>query len=203
MCASVCDMCAKKKRQLCHFCPTPRERSNDINLPEFAAPGCVGNWSLKIHVVAKQTHLGQFVEETWATNDYTARTITATSLGMELNVLAVSSGCMVLERGQSSVHLGLLTRQDALDASNDETVGFQGSQKLVGKGFFDGLGSVFGKVKDFASNALGTVKNVAPLIKMGANALGKPQIADAMTKIGLGKTGGASYGRNSLAHRIA
>lgn len=175
----------------------------DINLPEFAAPGCLGNWSLKIDVVAKQTHLGQFVEETWATSDNTARTNTATSLGMELNILAVSSGCMVLERGQSSVHLGLLTRQDALDASNAETVGFQGSQKLVGKGFFDGLGSVFGKVKDFASNALGTVKNIAPLIKMGANALGKPQIADAMTSVGLGKTGGSSYGGNSLAHRIA
>ena len=175
----------------------------DINLPEFASPGCVGNWSLKIDVVAKQTHLGQFVEETWATSDNTARTITQNSLGMELNILAVSSGCMVLERGQSSVHLGLLTRQDALDVSNAETVGFQGSQKLVGKGFFDGLGSVFGKVKDFASNALGTVKNIAPLIKMGASALGKPQIADAMSSVGLGKTGGSSYGGNSLAHRIA
>ena len=175
----------------------------DINLPEFASPGCVGNWSLKIDVVAQQTHSGQFVEETWTGSDNTARTDTQTSLGMELNILAVSSGCMVLERGQSSVHLGLLTRQDALDASNAETVGFQGSQKLVGKGFFDGLGSVFGKVKDFASNALGTVKNIAPLIKMGANALGKPQIADAMSSVGLGKTGAGSYSGNNLAHRIA
>jgi len=174
----------------------------DINLPEFAAPGCVGNWSLKIDVVAKQTYTGQFNEETWTTSDFTNRTQAGT-LGMELNILAVMSGCMVLERGQSSVHLGLLTRQDALDASNSETVGFQGSQKLVGKGFFDGLGSVFGKVKDFASNALGTVKQMAPLIKMGANALGKPEIANTMTKIGLGRTGGADYSGNNLSHRIA
>jgi hypothetical protein len=176
----------------------------DINLPEFAAPGCVGNWSLKIDVVAKQTYVGQFNEETWNAADFNPRDPTGQpSLGMELNILAVMSGCMVLERGQSSVHLGLLTRQDALDASNAETVGFQGSQKLVGKGFFDGLGSVFGKVKDFASNALGTVKQMAPLIKMGANALGKPEIANTMTKIGLGRTGGADYSGNNLSHRIA
>ena len=176
----------------------------DINLPEFAAPGCVGNWSLKIDVVAKQTYVGQFNEESWTTSDFTPRNPAGQpSLGMELNILAVMSGCMVLERGQSSVHLGLLTRQDALDASNAETVGFQGSQKLVGRGFFDGLGSVFGKVKDFASNALGTVKQMAPLIKMGANALGKPEIANTMTKIGLGRTGGADYSGNNLSHRIA
>jgi hypothetical protein len=177
--------------------------AKDINLPEFAAPGCIGNWSLKIDVVAKQTYAGQFVEENWNTTDYGARTPSATSLGMELNILAVMSGCMVLERGQSSVHLGLLTRQDALDAANDDTVGFQGSQRLVGKGFFDGLGSVFGKVKDFASNALGTVKQMAPLIKMGATALGKPGIANTLTKVGLGKTGGADYSGNNLSHRIA
>lgn len=175
----------------------------DINLPEFAAPGCVGNWSLKIDVVAKQTYDYQFVEETWSTTDFTSRANGTTSLGMELNILAVMSGCMVLERGQSSVHLGLLTRQDALDAANDDTVGFQGSQRLVGKGFFDGLGSVFGKVKDFASNALGTVKQMAPLIKMGATALGKPGIANTLTKVGLGKTGGADYSGNNLSHRIA
>lgn len=174
----------------------------DIQLPEFATAGCVGNWSLKVDVVAKEVYPNQFKVETWTTNDLTDRA-GSDYLGAELNIITITSGVMVLERGQSSVHLGLLTKQDALDAANSDAVGFHNSQKLVGKGFFDGLGSVFGKVKDFAKNALGVAKDVSPLLKMGANALGKPELANTLTKIGLGKTGAGNYSGNNLAHRIA
>ena len=174
----------------------------DISLPEYACAGCVGNWSLKIDVSAKQLHDNQFKNESWATSDSTDRTA-GSNLQCELNILTVTSGVMVLERGQSSIHLGLLTRQDAIDAANSDAIGFQGSQRLVGKGFFDGIGSIFGKVKDFASNALGVAKQVSPLLKMGANALGKPEISNALSSVGLGKTGAGHYSGNNLSHRIA
>ena len=174
----------------------------DIQLPEFAAPGCVGNWSLKVDVLAKEVYDNQFDVETWSTNDSTARTA-GDYLGAELSIITMTSGVMVLERGQSSVHLGLLTKQDALDASNADAVGFHNAQKLIGKGFFDSVGSAFGKVRDFAKNALGVAQQVSPLLKMGANALGKPEIANTLTKIGLGKTGAGNYSGNNLAHRIS
>jgi len=56
----------------------------------------------------------------------------------EIVMIPVNSGIMVNEKGQTSVFTGILTKQDVLDASQQEPLGDVHVKRIVGNGMLDG-----------------------------------------------------------------
>ena len=73
------------------------EFGSDIELPDYYAPGSLGNFNLQFNVVFENYSLQ-------AITDY------------QLVVITMNSGVFVTEKGQSSVYTGILTKQDVLEA---------------------------------------------------------------------------------------
>ena len=100
----------------------------DLNIVEdFYAPGSLGNFQLQFNL--------QVYNQTGAT-------ISA----VEVVLITMNSGLFSCERGTSSTYSGILTKQDVLDASQQEPYFQSDVKRLVGGGFLDTLKSVIGKV---------------------------------------------------------
>ncbi|MFM7981891.1 MAG: major capsid protein V20 domain-containing protein, partial [Candidatus Fonsibacter sp.] len=66
---------------------------------EFYAPGSLGSFNLQLQVTVENNQ-----NVTWLGSEY------------ELVIMVMNSGVFVNERGTSSTFIGLLTKQDVLDA---------------------------------------------------------------------------------------
>jgi hypothetical protein len=87
---------------------------------DYYAPGSLGNFQLQFQVTCQ---------------NQTSVNIAANTL--ELVVVVVNSGIMVTERGQTSTYTGILTKQDVLDASQQQPFSVTNVQRLVGSGHMD------------------------------------------------------------------
>jgi len=141
------------------------EFGKDIQLTEdFYAAGSLGNFNIQILV-------------TVANNQPYALTGTSgqnTQNNLEIVLVTMNSGVFVCERGTSSTYTGILTKQDVLEASQQEHYTHDDVGRMVGgKGFFDMIKSGFKKAKKLIK------KHGPTLLKHGAKIA-----ADAAAKHG-------------------
>jgi len=93
--------------------------SDVIQLTEdMYAPGSLGNFQLQftLSLASKEA---------------------LTSENLELVLVVVNSGIMVTDRGQTSTYTGILTKQDVLDASQQEPLNEMDVRRIVGSGHLD------------------------------------------------------------------
>ena len=84
----------------------------DLSLPSYLAPGSLGNFQLSLELTVENQ--------------------SAASVTAELVVIAVNSGFMVTEQGQSSIYTGILTREATLDAKTQKPVSAEAVERMVG-----------------------------------------------------------------------
>jgi hypothetical protein len=117
--------------------------SDVIQLTEdMYAPGSLGNFQLQFVITLSSK-------------------LALASADLELVVVVVNSGIMVTDRGQTSTYTGILTKQDVLDASQQEPLNEMDVRRIVGSGHLDS-----GRALPMAvCNAL--MNKVAPLASKG------------------------------------
>ena len=144
---------------------------------EFYAPSSIGSFNFQIQV---------------SYTNNTKHTITP-----ELNTLFVHSGIFSCNNGVSASYIGVLNKQQVLDASLQVPVGKADLARMVGGGWFDSIKAIASKALPMIKKALPMVKNVLgqidhPLAKKGQEALGS---------LGFGATGGMETGgRRRIKH---
>jgi hypothetical protein len=137
------------------------EFGKDIQLTEdFYAPGSLGNFNLQITLNNIYNNTG---------NALTAST------NLQVVLITMNSGVFVCERGTSSTYTGILTKQDVLEASQQEHYTHNDVQRLVGGGIFDMIKS---GVKGLAKKGKEHLKKhgaeyASKAMSMGKEALGK------------------------------
>jgi hypothetical protein len=145
------------------------EFGKDIQLVEdFYASGSLGNFNLQINMtVSNQSNVAL--------------------PNTEVVLITMNSGVWVNERGTSTVYTGILTKQDVLDVSSQESYSRSDVKRLVGGGFLDTIKSVAGKV----------LPKLPGLAKMGLSMINNPYAqkgADVLGALGYGRSGGGSSG---------
>ena len=139
---------------------------------EYYAPGSLGSFNLQMAVTLQNN---QYTD--WAENSY------------ELIIMPMNTGVFVNERGTSSTFLSLLTKQDVLDALQQQPYASSEIRRMVGGGFLDSLKSALGWVKGKLPAVRGVLENIPnPYAQTGANVL---------------KTMGYGQGHKSIDNRLA
>jgi hypothetical protein len=141
------------------------EFGKDIQLTEdFYAAGSLGNFNLQLNI-------------TIANNRPYALTTGAESStnNVEAVLITMNSGVFVCERGTSSTYTGILTKQDVLEASQQDHYTHDDVERLVGGGFFDKIKSGFSKLasKGMEYGKKQLAKHGTRLMDKGANYLMK------------------------------
>jgi hypothetical protein len=137
------------------------EFGKDIQLTEdFYAAGSLGNFNIQIY-------LDIINNQPYALN---GGDVQNSNNNVEIVLVTMNSGVFVCERGTSSTYTGILTKQDVLEASQQEHYTHDDVGRMVGGGFFDSLKSGFSKL---ASKGLEHGKKLAmkhgkKLLKSGA-----------------------------------
>ena len=114
------------------------EFGKDIQLTEdFYAAGSLGNFNLQVKLTCVNNNNYSLSGET-----------------VELVLITMNSGVFVCERGTSSTYTGILTKQDVLEASQQDHYTHDDVKRLVGGGIFDmiksGVSKLASKGKDMA-----------------------------------------------------
>ena len=134
----------------------------DLNLAEviqlteeYYAPGSLGSLNLQLQVTVENNQ-----NYTWSGTDY------------ELVIMVMNSGVFVNERGTSSTFLGLLTKQDVLDALQQQPYSSNKVRKMVGGGFLDNIRSGLGWIQSKLPAVRGVLEHVPhQYAQTGANVL--------------------------------
>ena len=122
---------------------------------EFYAPGSLGSFNLQLQVTVENNQ-----NHNWAGNEY------------ELVVMVMNSGVFVNERGTSSTFIGLLTKQDVLDALQQQPYSNNEVRKMVGGGFLDNIRSGLGWITSKLPAIRGVLEHVPhQYAQTGANVL--------------------------------
>ena len=141
------------------------EFGKDIQLTEdFYAAGSLGNFNLQINITCENNR------------PYTLRQGDgAYDNNVEAVLITMNSGVFVCERGTSSTYTGILTKQDVLEASQQDHYTHDDVERMVGGGFFDKIKSGFSKLasKGMEYGKRQLAKHGNRLIDKGANYLMK------------------------------
>ena len=122
---------------------------------EFYAPGSLGSFNLQLQVTVENNQ-----NYNWAGNEY------------ELVIMVMNSGVCVNERGTSSTFIGLLTKQDVLDALQQQPYNSNEVRRMVGGGFLDSIRSGLGWIKSKLPMVRGVFEHVPhQYAQTGANVL--------------------------------
>ena len=122
---------------------------------EFYAPGSLGTFNLQLTVQAQSNQ-----NEDRAINGY------------ELVIMTLNSGVFVNERGTSSTFLSLLTKQDVLDALQQQPYSNVEVRRMVGGGFLDNIRSAMGWIHNKLPAVRGVLEHVPhQYAQTGANVL--------------------------------
>ncbi len=139
---------------------------------EYYAPGSLGTFNLQLAVQAVNNQ-----NDDWGAGSY------------ELVIIPMNSGVFVNERGTSSTFLSLLTKQDVLDALQQQPYSNHEIRRMVGGGFLDGIKSALGWIKGKLPAIRGVLENVQnPYAQAGATVL---------------KTLGYGQGHKAIDNRLA
>jgi hypothetical protein len=137
------------------------EFGKDIQLTEdFYAAGSLGNFNIQIYVTVANNQpyaIGTSVASNQQNN-------------LEIVLVTMNSGVFVCERGTSSTYTGILTKQDVLEASQQEHYTHDDVARMVGGGFFDSLKSGFSKLasKGLEHGKKFAMKHGKKMLKSGA-----------------------------------
>jgi len=112
---------------------------------EYYAPGSLGSFNLQVRLEVQNNH---YTDWTTATDQH------------EMVIIPMNSGVFVNERGTSSTFLSLLTKQDVLDALQQQPYSNFEIRRMVGGGFLDGLKSALGWAKGKLPMVRGVLENV-------------------------------------------
>ncbi|MFM7988861.1 MAG: major capsid protein V20 domain-containing protein, partial [Candidatus Fonsibacter sp.] len=96
---------------------------------ELYAPGSLGSFNLQLQATVENNQTGD-----WYGDQY------------ELVIMVMNSGVFVNERGTSSTFIGLLTKQNVLDALQQQPYKYHKVRRMVGGGFLDNIRSGLGWV---------------------------------------------------------
>lgn len=159
------------------------EFGTDIELPDYYAPGSLGNFNLQFEVTFENYSLIEI-------QNY------------QLVVITMNSGVFVTEKGQSSVYTGILTKQDVLEASSMEPITGNAFKRMVGGGFWDSIKSIGSKVWRGVKSALPVASQIASAVAPALGQYGAP-IAQGLSMAnklaGNGASGaGMGYGRRKV-----
>jgi len=102
------------------------EFGKDIQLPDYYAPGCLGNFNL------------QFTLQIYN------QSLTQPLVNPELVIITLNSGVLVNDRGTSNIYTGLLNREDVLKTSSEQPYTRSDVVRLVGGSVNERLKSAFG-----------------------------------------------------------
>ena len=92
--------------------------------------------------------------------------------GYELVIMTLNSGVFVNERGTSSTFLSLLTKQDVLDALQQQPYSNVEVRRMVGGGFLDSIRSAMGWIHSKLPAVRGVLEHVPhQYAQTGANVL--------------------------------
>jgi len=141
------------------------EFGKDIQLTEdFYAAGSLGNFNLQINVTCENNRPYQLRQGDGAYDN-----------NVEAVLITMNSGVFVCERGTSSTYTGILTKQDVLEASQQDHYTHDDVERMVGGGFFDKIKSGFSKLasKGMEYGKRQLAKHGNRLIDKGANYLMK------------------------------
>jgi len=123
------------------------EFGKDIQLTEdFYAAGSLGNFNIQVKLNCQNA--GPYDLNPLAGDDETGGN------NLDLVLITMNSGVFVCERGTSSTYTGILTKQDVLEASQQEHYTHNDVKRLVGGGIFDmiksGVSKLASKGKEMA-----------------------------------------------------
>lgn len=144
------------------------EFGKDIQLTEdFYASGSLGNFNLQLIITSYANNTGVEIDKN----------------GLQVVLITMNSGVFVCERGTSSTYTGILTKQDVLEASQQDHYTHNDVSRLVGGGLFDmiksGVSSLAKKGMDMGKEHLRKhgkeylKKGSKMAMDMGKNALSK------------------------------
>lgn len=128
-----------------YFYPVPTtgsllvlEFGKDIQLPDYYAPGSLGNFNLqfKLGITNQST---SYPAGSIATNAIVGSTVTP-----ELVICTMNSGVMALDRGTANIYTGILTKEDVLNTSAQMPYTNSDVQRLVGGTLHDHIKSSIG-----------------------------------------------------------
>jgi hypothetical protein len=149
---------------------------------DFYSAGSIGSFNFQITVVARN-NLGD-------------------AFDAELNVMFLQSGAFVTASGVSSKYLGLLSKQQVLEASLQEPMAKSEMARLVGGGFFSRL---LEGAKKVGRVVKGVADVVATPLRKGLSYIDHP-IAQAASQglkaVGYGMSGGARSGGRRVTKHI-
>jgi hypothetical protein len=137
------------------------EFGKDIQLTEdFYAAGSLGNFNIQIYVTVANNQ-PYAIGSTNPSNQQN---------NLEIVLVTMNSGVFVCERGTSSTYTGILTKQDVLEASQQEHYTHDDVARMVGGGFFDSLKSGFSKLasKGLEHGKKFAMKHGKKMLKSGA-----------------------------------
>ncbi|MFM7989934.1 MAG: major capsid protein V20 domain-containing protein, partial [Candidatus Fonsibacter sp.] len=118
-------------------------------------PGSLGSFNLQLQVTVENNQ-----NYNWAGNEY------------ELVIMVMNSGVFVNERGTSSTFIGLLTKQDVLDALQEQPYNNNEVRRMVGGGFLDNIRSGLGWITSKLPMVRGVLEHVPhQYAQTGANVL--------------------------------
>ncbi|MFM7978700.1 MAG: major capsid protein V20 domain-containing protein, partial [Candidatus Fonsibacter sp.] len=110
---------------------------------ELYAPGSLGSFNLQLQVTVENNQ-----NLNWAGNEY------------ELVIMVMNSGVFVNERGTSSTFIGLLTKQDLLDALQQQPYSNNRVRRMVGGGLLDNIRSGLGWITSKLPMVRGVLEHV-------------------------------------------
>jgi hypothetical protein len=140
------------------------EFGKDIQLTEdFYAAGSLGNFNLQVNITCQNNR------------PYYLKTGDSYENNVEAVLITMNSGVFVCERGTSSTYTGILTKQDVLEASQQDHYTGDDVERMVGGGFFDKIKSGFSKLasKGMEYGKKQVAKHGERLLNKGANYLMK------------------------------
>lgn len=148
------------------------EFGTDIPLSPYEAPGINGQYNLMVQA-----------------NVYNCDPSTAhDALPLSFYIVVVSEGTFTIEKLGASMHqVGVLSKQDVLDAKTSRWVTYNDVQDINGGNFLTGL-------KDFGAKLLDGIKTAAPYIKKGFE-VAQAVAPYAAPLLGLGEGGEVVGGR--------
>jgi hypothetical protein len=138
----------------------PLEMGTDIGLGTLESAGLLGTFQLQMTVTLGNIH-------------------PTDTINFSLYVMTISEGAFTITQNRSIKQVGVISRQDVLDAGNAPAVNYQ---QLAGGDFFSGLKSVIGTIAEGVQKALPIARVLAPVAKTLI-----PGAAPILSAIGMGR----------------
>jgi len=147
------------------------EFGKDIQLTEdFYAPGSLGNFNLQVQLSVANYNLYAYDSQS----------------PCEIVLVTMNSGVFVCERGTSSTYTGILTKQDVLEASQQDHYTHNDVNRMVGSGFG----------KNFLSAAASGLKKMGSQVVQQAKQHGQAALNQA-------RDTAIEHGKNFVSQQVA